>query len=130
MGRIAVSAAALLVGFAAAAAEPEGTLVCAAKGGGFDCAKGKCNPAKVTMGGDMRLDFAAKTLCSLRGAECPRALAMQHALVEEPTKTIVAAVTADGATMLFRIGADLRMAMVFVVGTGRVLTFTGECRKP
>jgi hypothetical protein len=130
MARTAVSIAAMLVGFGATAAEPEGTLVCAAKGGGFDCEKGKCNPAKVTMGGDIRLDFAAKTLCSLRGAECPRALAVQHAFLEEPTKTIVAAVTADGATMLFRIDAELRMAMVFVIGTGRVLSFTGDCRKP
>jgi hypothetical protein len=111
----------------ALAAEPEGVLLRAAEGGGFDCEKGKCNPSKVTAGNDIRLDFGAKSMCALRGTECRDAKPIQHALVDGTT--IVAAISADGATMLFRIGADLKMAMVFAVGTGRVITFTGACRK-
>jgi len=110
------------------AAEPEGVLLCAAEGGGFDCEKGKCNPSKVTAGRDIRLDFGAKSMCALRGTECRDPKPIQHALVDEQ-KAIVAAVSADGATMLFRIGADLKMSMVFAIGTGRVITFTGACRK-
>lgn len=114
----------------AGAAEPEGVLICAATGGGFDCAKGKCNPSRVTAGGDIRLDFGAKSMCALRGGDCPGAKALQHALVEEPSKTIVAAVSGEGATMVFRIGADNKMVMAFLIGTGRVLSFEGECRRP
>ena len=129
MRRLALAASVLLVlSNPAAAAEPEGVLLCAAEGGGFDCEKGKCNPSKVTAGNDIRLDFGAKSMCALRGTECRDPKPIQHALVEG-NKTIVAAVSADGATMLFRIGADLKMAMVFVIGTGRVITFTGACRK-
>ncbi len=111
----------------AAAAEPEGVLLCAAEGGGFDCEKGKCNPSKVTAGNDIRLDFGAKSMCALRGTECRDPKPIQHALVDGTT--IVAAISADGATMLFRIGADLKMAMVFAIGTGRVISFTGACRR-
>lgn len=110
------------------AAEPEGVLLCAAKGSGFDCEKGKCNPSQVTAGSDIRLDFAAKSMCALRGAECRDPKAIHHAMIEGD-KTIVAAISTDGATMLFRIGHDLKMAMVFVIGTGRFISFTGECRK-
>jgi len=41
-----------------------------------------------------------------------------------------AVITGDGATMLLRIGADMKMALVFAIGTGRVLCFEGECRRP
>ncbi|HEY7609026.1 MAG TPA: hypothetical protein VIF14_07320 [Alphaproteobacteria bacterium] len=115
---------------AARAAEPEGALLCAAKGGGFDCANGKCNPSRVTAGGDIRLDFGAKSMCALRGGECQQPKTLHHAMIEEPGKTIVAAASGDNATMLFRIGQDMKMAMVFVIGTNRVLSFEGECRKP
>jgi hypothetical protein len=129
MRRFALAASALFsLSSPAAAAEPEGVLLCAAEGGGFDCEKGKCNPSKVTAGRDIRLDFGAKSMCALRGTECRDPKPIQHALVEAD-KTIVAAISADGATMLFRIGADLKMAMVFAIGTGRVLSFTGACRR-
>lgn len=111
------------------AAEPEGVLLCSAKGGGFDCEKGKCNPSQVTAGRDMRLDFGAKSMCALRGAECRDPKPIQHAMVDE-AKAIVATISADGATMLFRIGADMKMAMLFVIGTGRALFFEGDCRRP
>ena len=112
----------------ARAAEPQGVLLCAAEGGGFDCEKGRCNPSKVTAGRDIRLDFGAKTMCALRGTECRDPKAIQHAAVDE-AKTIVAAISADGATMLFRIAPDLKMAMVFVIGAHRVISFTGNCRR-
>lgn len=112
----------------AGAAEPEGVLICTPKGG-FDCEKGKCNPSRVTSG-DIRIDFGAKSMCAVRGNECQQPKRLNHAMIEEPTKTTVVAVSTDNATMLFRIGANMKMAMVFVVGTGRVLTFEGECRKP
>lgn len=129
MRRIALAACTLLVLTAPArAAEPEGALICAAEGGGFDCEKGRCNHSKVTAGRDMRLDFGAKTMCALRGAECRDPKAIQHAAVDE-AKTIVAAISADGATMLFRIAPDLKMAMVFVIGAHRVISFTGTCRR-
>ncbi len=114
---------------ATVAAEPEGVVVCSAKGGGFDCEKGKCNPSQVTSGGDLRLDFDAKSMCALRGTECREPKTLQHAMIDQD-KTIVATVTADGATMLLRIGADMKMSLVFAIGTGRVISFTGECRRP
>ena len=129
MRRLALAACTLLaLSVPAAAAEPEGVLLCAAEGDGFDCEKGKCNPAKVTAGHDMRLDFGAKTMCALRGAECRDPKALHHAMVDEG-KTIVVAISADGATMLFRIAADMKMAMVFVIGAHRVISFTGTCRR-
>lgn len=112
------------------AAGPEGMILCTAKGGGFDCAKGKCNPSRVTAGGDIRLDFAAKSMCALRGGECQQPKPLQHAMIEEPDRTIVAVASGDNATMLFRVGPDMKMAMVFTIGTGRVLFFEGDCRKP
>jgi hypothetical protein len=112
------------------AAEPEGVLLCTAKGGGFDCERGKCNASRVTVGADLRFDFAAKTLCALSGGECKQPKALQHAMIEEPSKTIVAAASGENATMVFRIGADNAMSMVFLVGTNRVISFAGECRKP
>ncbi len=128
MRRIALAACAFLVFTAPArAAEPEGVLLCAAEGGGFDCEKGRCNPSKVTAGRDMRLDFGAKTMCALRGAECRDPKAIHHAMLDE--KSIVAAISAEGATMLFRIAPDLKMAMVFVIGAHRVISFTGTCRR-
>ena len=128
MRRLALAASALLaLSSPARAAEPEGVLLCAAEGGGFDCEKGRCNPSKVTAGNDIRLDFGAKSMCALRGTECRDPKPIQHALVDGTTT--VAAISADGATMLFRIGADLKMSMVFAIGTGRVITFTGACRK-
>jgi hypothetical protein len=129
MRRIALAACALLLVLTAPtrAAEPEGVLLCAAEGGGFDCEKSRCNPSKVTAGRDMRLDFVAKTMCALRGTECRDPKAIHHAMLEE--KTIVAAISADGATMLFRIAPDLKMAMVFVIGAQRVISFTGTCRR-
>jgi len=128
MRRFALVAALLVLSATTRAAEPEGVLVCAAEGGGFDCAQGKCNPSKVTAGNDIRLDFGAKQMCALRGTECRDPKTLQHALIDEKN-TIVAAVSADGATMLFRIAPDLKMAMVFVIGSGRVISFTGACRK-
>jgi hypothetical protein len=129
MRRIAFAAlAAVAVANPAPAAEPEGVLLCAAEGGGFDCEKGRCNPSKVTAGRDMRLDLGAKTMCALRGAECRDPKAIHHAMIDE-AKTIVAAISADGATMLFRIAPDLKMAMVFVIGAHRVISFTGTCRR-
>jgi len=129
MRPLALAAFALLALSAPAhAAEPEGVLLCAAEGSGFDCEKGKCNPSKVTAGRDMRLDFGAKTMCALRGTECRDPKAIQHAAIDE-AKTIVAAISADGATMLFRIAPDLKMAMVFVIGAHRVISFTGNCRR-
>jgi len=129
MRRLALIACAVLALSAPArAAEPEGVLLCSAKGGGFDCAAGKCNPSTVTAGRDIRLDFGAKSMCALRGTECRDPKALQHALIDED-KSIVAAVSADGATMLFRIAPDFKMAMVFVIGAARVISFTGECRK-
>jgi hypothetical protein len=129
MRRLALTASLILaLSSPVAAAEPEGVLLCAAEGGGFDCEKGKCNSSKVTAGRDIRLDFGAKSMCALRETECLDPKPIQHAMIEGD-KTIVAAISADGATMLFRIGADLKMAMVFAIGTGRVITFTGACRK-
>jgi hypothetical protein len=129
MRRIAFAAlAALAVASPAPAAEPGGVFLCAAEGGGFDCEKGRCNPSKVTAGRDMRLDFGAKTMCALRGAGCSDPKAIHHAMIDE-AKTIVAAISADGATMLFRIAPDLKMAMVFVIGAQRVISFTGTCRR-
>jgi hypothetical protein len=129
MRRLALAATILLVfSVPSHAAEPEGVLLCAATGSGFDCAAGKCNPSKVTAGRDIRLDFGAKSMCALRGTECRDPKTLQHAMIDE-TKSIVAAVSADGATMLFRIAPDLKMAMVFVIGAARVISFTGECRK-
>jgi hypothetical protein len=110
------------------AAEPEGVLLCAAEGGGFDCEKGRCNPSNVTAGRDMRLDFGARTMCALRGTECRDPKALHHAMIDEE-KAIVAAISADGATMLFRIAPDMKMAMVFVIGAQRVISFTGTCRR-
>jgi hypothetical protein len=130
MRRIALAACALLaLALPAHAAEPAGVLLCAAEGGGFDCEKGKCNPSTVAAGRDMRLDFGAKTMCALRGAECRDPKAIHHAMIDE-VKTIVAAISADGATMLFRIAPDMKMAMVFVIGAHRVISFTGTCRRP
>lgn len=123
-----ILAAPLVLGAPAGAAEPEGVLLCSTKAGGFDCEKGKCNRANA--GAEIRLDFGAKTMCALRGAECLQPKALRFAMIEEPSKTVVAAVSGEGATMVFRIGADNKMAMVFVVGTGRVISFEGECRKP
>ena len=129
MRRFAVAACALLALSAPAhTAEPEGVLLCAAEGGGFDCEKGKCNPSQVTAGRDMRLDFGAKMMCALRGTECRDPKAIQHATIDGE-KSIVAAISADGATMLFRIAPDLKMAMVFVIGAHRVISFTGTCRR-
>lgn len=129
MRRSALAACTLLaLSVPATAAEPEGVLLCTAEGGGFDCEKGKCNPSKVTAGRDMRLDFGAKSMCALRGTECRDPKALHHAMVDEQ-KTIVAAISADGATMLFRIAADMKMAMVFVIGADRVISFTGTCRR-
>lgn len=110
------------------AAEPEGVLLCASEGGGFDCERGKCNPSTVTAGRDIRLDFGAKTMCALRGAECREPKAMQHAIIDEE-KTIVAAITGDGATVVFRVAPDMKMAMVFVIGAHRAIFFTGTCRR-
>jgi hypothetical protein len=129
MRRIILAVAAVLACTSLArAAEPEGVLLCAAEGGGFDCEKGKCNPSKVTAGNDMRLDFGAKTMCALRGTECRDAKTLHHAMIDDKN-TIVAAISADGATMLFRIAPDLKMAMVFVIGANRVISFTGTCRR-
>lgn len=131
MRRLALATCAVLalsLSDPARTAEPEGVLLCAAEGGGFDCEKGKCNPSKVTAGRDVRLDFGAKSMCALRGTECRDPKTLQHTMVDED-KTIVAAVSADGATMLFRISADLKMAMVFVIGAHRVISFTGSCRR-
>jgi len=130
MRRIAIAASILLVlsAGAAPAAEPEGVLLCAAEGGGFDCEKGKCNPSTVTAGRDIRLDFGAKSMCALRGTECRDPKPLHHAMIDDQ-KTIVVAVSADGATMLFRIASDLKMALVFVIGAHRVISFTGACRR-
>jgi hypothetical protein len=129
MRRFALAACALFaLSATATAAEPEGVLLCAAEGGGFDCEKGKCNPSKVTAGRDIRLDFGAKSMCALRGTECRDPKTLHHAMIDE-AKTIVAAISADGATMLFRIAADMKMAMVFVIGARRVISFTGTCRR-
>jgi hypothetical protein len=129
MRRLVLAASAILaLANPARAAEPEGVLLCAAEGGGFDCEKGKCNPSKVTAGGDIRLDFGAKSMCALRGTECRDPKPLQHAIIDDQ-KTIVAAISADGATMLFRIAPDLKMAMVFVIGAHRVISFTGACRR-
>lgn len=129
MRRFILAAAAMLACTPLAhAAEPEGVLLCAAEGSGFDCEKGKCNPAKVTAGNDIRLDFGAKTMCALRGAECRDPKPLHHAMLDDKNTTVVA-VSADGATMLFRIAPDLKMAMVFVIGAQRVITFTGACRR-
>jgi len=76
----------------------------------------------------MRLDFGAKTMCALRGTECRDPKPIQHAAIDE-AKTIVVALSTDGATMLFRIAPDLKMAMVFVIGAHRVISFTGACRR-
>jgi hypothetical protein len=129
MRRLALAASTILVlAGPARAAEPEGVLLCAAEGGGFDCEKGKCNPSTVTAGRDIRLDFSAKSMCALRGTECRDPKAIHHAMIDD-AKTIVVAVSADGATMLFRIAPDLKMAMVFVIGAQRVISFTGTCRR-
>ncbi len=129
MGRTALAACLLLALSAASrAAEPEGVLLCAAEGGGFDCEGGKCSPSTATAGRDMRLDFGAKTMCALRGAECREPKAMQHAMIDEE-KAIVAAITADGATVVFRIAPDMKMAMVFVIAAHRAIYFTGTCRR-
>jgi hypothetical protein len=129
MRRLSIAACALLaLSGVARAAEPEGVLLCAPQGGGFDCEKGKCNPTQVTAGRDLRLDFGAKSFCALRGTECRDPKPIQHAIIDAQ-KTIVAAISADGATVLLRIGPDLRMSLVFAIGTGRVLSFTGECRR-
>jgi hypothetical protein len=131
-----IAAAAFAFAFAAmldvpaTAAEPEGVLVCTAAGGGFDCDRTQCKPSRVTSGGDIRLDFAAKSMCALRGTECQQPKPLHLAMIEEPGKTIVVASSGENATMLLRIGADLKMAMVFAIGTGRMLSFHGECRKP
>jgi hypothetical protein len=128
MRRVALAASMFFVLSAAAgAAEPEGVLLCAAEGSGFDCEKGKCNPSKVTAGRDIRLDFGAKSMCALSGTECRDPKTIHHAMLDG--QTIVAAVSADGATMLFRIAPDLKMAMVFVIGAHRVISFTGACRR-
>jgi len=126
---LCVFGAVLAAGAVALAAEPEGVLLCTTKGGGFDCEKGKCNPSQVTAGRDMRLDFGAKQMCALRGTECRDPKPLQHAMIDD-AKATVAAISADGATMLLRIGADLKMALVFVIGTGRTLFFEGDCRRP
>ncbi len=110
------------------AAEPEGVFLCAAEGGGFDCENGACNPSTAAAGRDMRLDFGAKTMCALRGTECRDPKELQHAVIDAE-KSIVAAISADGATMLFRIAPDMKMAMVFVIGAQRVISFTGACRR-
>jgi hypothetical protein len=130
MRRVALAASLLLVLTYGAAhpAEAEGVLLCAAEGGGFDCEKGKCNPSTVTAGRDIRLDFGAKSMCALRGTDCRDPKPLHHAMIDD-RKTIVVAVSADGATMLFRIAPDLKMAMVFVIGARRFISFTGACRR-
>ena len=120
----------LLLGAEAQSVEPEGVLVCAIEGGGHDCEKGRCNRTTVTAGNELRLDFAAKQLCALRDGACAQPQPILYATVEEETKTAIVVLSAQGNSAVYRIGADNRMLMTFLIGNGRVIIFEGKCRRP
>ena len=112
------------------AAEPEGVLLCSVEGGGHDCEKGRCNRSQVTAGNEFRFDFASKQLCALRDGTCTQPQAIHFAMIEEETKTWVVVISAQGNSAVYRVGADYRMLMTFLIGTGRAVIFEGKCRKP
>jgi hypothetical protein len=112
------------------AEDPVGTVICKFPEAAFDCAQGRCRSTDAAANREMKLDFAAKKLCVVRDADCTDATTIEQAFVDD-TKTIVATITSNGSTFLFRIGPNLDASIVVALGVDRVVVaLKSTCRRP